>query len=156
MGFITKGPFCRQRVGMLVLWPSRTPSTCREACVRDTNGRSIGVVAMRARAIDDDAVRRARVCVRVERVIVRARAVWGTVRAIARRRSTRDARVMGRRARRETEETIAVMTRVLVHMIGDGIRARARARLVSIRRERAPWISRRDEDAVIGDGTISR
>jgi hypothetical protein len=41
-------------------------------------------------------------------------------------------------------------------MIGDGIRARARARLVSIRRERAPWISRRDEDAVIGDGTISR
>jgi len=61
---------------------------------------------------------------------------------------------MGRRARRETE-TIAVMTRVLVRA-RDGIRARARARLDSIRRERAPWISRRDEDAVIGDGTISR
>jgi len=65
MGFITKGPFCRQRVGMFVVWPSRTPSTRREACVRDMNGRSGGVVVV-ARASDDDALT-AFACVRPRR-----------------------------------------------------------------------------------------
>jgi len=129
MGFITSGP---RRVGMLVLWPSRTPSTRRvvmSSRAGDTNGRSGGVVAMRVRMMTTR---------RVERVIVRRdRAVWGTVRANARRRSPRDARGMGRRSRRETEETNAVMTRVLVHDRRWYPCARARAFRVDSPRTRA-------------------
>lgn len=79
MGFIKR----RRRVGMLVVWPSRTPSTRRDAFARDSNGRSGGVVE-RARAMPTRRVDRAFEFASSARA--RDRAVLRTARPIARRR----------------------------------------------------------------------